>query len=116
MKHMKLIRRLINLALFTTAVVCFSIAGVKTSKSISYARQTNALTSEINETIYANQETFYVEGTEAYIRIQDLNAQREECNENYNKWENGIVPLAIAGFVSTFDLILILVNSIKREQ
>ena len=115
MKKMKLIRMIVNIVLLVSAVTCFIVAGVKTSQCIKYGQETNACTSEINQTMYDNLTDFNTPGTSAYIKIQELSAERDEANANYEKWENGIMGFAIAGFISTFALVFLVVNNIKSK-
>ena len=116
MKNWKLIRMIVNIVLFLTAATCFTFAGIKTANCIKYGRETNECTEQINQIMFDNLTEFNKPGTESYIAIQNLSAERDEANANYVKWEKGLMALSITGFLSTFALVFLLVNYVKSEK
>lgn len=116
MKKMKLVRLILKIVLAVTAVTCFTFVGVKTANCIKYSKITNNCTAEINQTMYDNLTEFNIPGTESYNKIQELSAKRDEANEQYTKWEAGLVGFSIAGFISAFVLVFFLVNGVKSSD
>lgn len=110
-----LIRNIALIVLAVSSLTCFIIAGVKASGCASSASEVNSYTAQI-EYIMFNTPDWNVPGSAAYQEKAALEAERLQANYTYSESEKGLTALSIAGAITIFAAVYLLVNTTHSSR